>query len=207
MSDQQFRQEVQEISQQLTVLRSYMVKLSSRQLKPVAQVIKKISTALDNLQLLNEETYARSLKVSAILEEELFGQNEQELVQRQYYCDLFQLSPDACIVTDANGLILEGNWAIAKLLQVPQSYILNKPIADFVVQSDRQVFNNFLNQLSQATEVQTCEVSLCPNQNEPFAAQLKVAISYNDSGFIKALQIGVHKISEYQRLCVEPKYF
>ncbi len=200
---EQFKQEIQEIYQQLTVLQGYMVQLSPRQLKQVAQVMKEISVALDNLQLLNEEIRT-SLEASNAVEEELFGQNEQESAQRQYYYNLFQFSPDACMITDVNGLILQANWAIAKLLQVPQSYILDKPLAVFVAQSDRQTFCTFLNQLSQVTEVQHCELSLCPNQGEPFAAQLKVAISYNDSGFIKALQIGVHDISEYQQILIQP---
>lgn len=117
---------------------------------------------------------------------------------------LFCSSPDACLVTDANGLILQANWAIAKLLQVPPSYILGKPLAVFVAQSDRQRFRTFLNQLSQAIEVQNCEVRLCPNQGEPFTAQLKVAIAYNDSGLIEALQIGVHDLSDYRQVTTRP---
>lgn len=203
MSDEQFRQEIQEIYQQLIVLKSYMIQLSPKQLEQVARVMEAISNALDNLQLLNEEIHT-SLEASAVVESELFGQNEKESAQRQHYYDLFQFSPDACVITDANGLILEANWAIAQLLKVPQSYILNKPFAVFVAQSDRQVFRTFLNQLSQVTEVQNCELSLCPNQGEPFIVKLKVATSCDDSGFIKALQINVHDISEYKQLLTQP---
>jgi PAS domain S-box-containing protein len=203
MNDEQFKQEIQEIHQQLTILQDYMVQLSPRQLEQVAEVIRGIFAALDNLLILNEETHT-SLGASAVVEEELLGQNEQESAQRQYYYDLFQFSPDACIVTDANGLILEANWAIAKLLKVPQSYLIGKQLAVFIALGDQHVFRIFLNQLSQVKEVQNCELSLCPNQGKPFVAQLKVAVSYNDSGFIKALQIGVHDISEYKRIVTQP---
>jgi PAS domain S-box-containing protein len=172
MSDEQFRQEIQGIHQQLTVLHGYMVQLSPKQLEQVAKVMEEIFTALGNLQLLNEEMY-RNFEASAVVEEELFGQNEQEIVQRQYYYNLFQFSPDACIVTDANGLILEANSAIAKLLKVPQSYLIGKPFAVFILPSDRQAFRTHLNQFSSVSDVQTWELSLCPQQGEPFTAQLR----------------------------------
>jgi PAS domain S-box-containing protein len=204
---EQFNQKIQEIYQQLTVLQGYMVQLSPRQLKQVAQVMKEISVALDNLQLLNEEI-RRSLEASVVVEEELFGQNEKESAQRQHYYDLFQFSPDACIVTDANGLILEANWAIAQLLKAPQSYLIGKPLAVFIAQSDRQMFHSFLNQLSSVSDVQTWELSMCPQQGEPFVAQFKVAVSYNDSGLIQALQIGLRDVSDYKQVvsqsCQQP---
>ena len=43
----------------------------------------------------------------------LFQQNQQAIAERQHYYELFQLSPDAYLVTDTNRLIPEANGAIA----------------------------------------------------------------------------------------------
>jgi PAS domain S-box-containing protein len=199
MNDEEFRQEIGEINQQLTTLQSYMAQLSPDQLEQVTEVMNEIAAALSNLQLINENMQT-NLEVSAVVEEELFGQTEQQITQRQHYYDLFQFSPDACVVTDANGLILEANSAIAQLLKAPQSYLIGKPLAVFIAQSDRQLFRSYLNQLSSISDVQTWELSICPQQGEPFVAQLKVAVSYDESGLLQALQIGLRDVSEYKQV-------
>lgn len=204
MSDEQFGQHIQIMQQQMAVLQSYMMQLSPLLQKQVAEVIEEIATVLGNLQL-NYEEMQTSLEASAVIDEELILQNQQALIERRYYYDLFQLSPDAYLVTDVNGLILEANCAIARLLKMPQTYIAGKPLAVFITQGDRQIFRTLINQLSSVhDDVQHWEINLCPRGGEPFAAKLKVAIVRDDSGFSQALRISVHDMSEYQRTLAQP---
>ncbi len=196
MSDEQFGQHIQIIYQQMVILQIYMMQLPPLLQKQVAKVIEEMTTAFGNLQLSYEEMQT-SLEAAAVVEEELIQQNQRAIIERRYYYDLFQFSPDAYLVTDANGLILEANSAIARLLKIPQSYLAGKPLAVFIAQSDRQIFRTLLNQLSSVNDVQHWEMNLCPRDGETFAAKLKVAIIRDDSGFIQALRIGVHDMSEY----------
>jgi len=199
MSDTNFIEHIQFLHQQIAVLHSYMTLSPSLQ-KQVIEVLEEMAAALGNLQLLYEEMQT-SLEASAVVEEELFRQNQQAIAQRQHYHDLFQLSPDAYLVTDANGLILEANRAIGRLLNVPQSYLAGKPLAVYIAQSDRMSFRTLLNQLSFVNDVQNWQMNLCPRQGKPFAALLKVAIARsNDSGFIETLRIGVHDLSQYRQI-------
>ncbi|MBD2307332.1 response regulator [Chroococcidiopsis sp. FACHB-1243] len=205
MSDENFRGYIQLIHQQMAVLHSYITHLSPLPQKQVAQVIEEITAALGNLQLIYEEMET-SLEASALVEEELCRQNQQAMQEHQHYYDLFQSSPDAYLVTDANGLILEANRAIATLLNVPQSYLPGKPLAIYITQSDRQTFRTRLNQLPLVSGVQNWEMNLCPRHGKPFAAGLKVAVVRDNSGFVEALRIGVHDISEYKQVVTQPAF-
>lgn len=203
MSDEQFRQEIQAMSQQMVVLHGYMMQLSPLLQKQVIEVIDQMAAALDNLQLIYEQMQT-SLEASVVVEQELFGQNQQAIAQRQHYYDLFQFCPDAYLVTDANGVILEANGAIARMLNVPKIYLPGKPLAVFIAQGDRQYYRTVLNQLSSVSNVQNWEISLCPRHGEPLAALLKVAIARDDSGLIEALRISVHDLSEYKQVVTQP---
>jgi PAS domain S-box-containing protein len=199
MSDEQFRQHIQIIYQQMAVLHSYMMQLSPLQLQNVAEVLEEMAAAFDNLQVIYEDMQTR-LEAAVIVQEELLQKNQPAIAERQYYYDLFQFCPDAYLVIDVNGLILEANWAIAKLLKIPQSYLPGKPFAVFIAEGDRQAFRTLVNQLSSVSDVLNWEMSLCPRHGEPFAALLKVALARDDSGSIAALRIGVHDMSEYRQI-------
>lgn len=159
----------------MAVLSSYMMQLSPLQQKKVAEVQDKIAVAFGNLELVSEEMQT-SLEAALVVEEELLQQNQQAITERQHYYDLFQFCPGAYLVTDAKGLILEANSAIARLLNVPQIYLAGKPLAVFIAEGDRPCFRTLLNQLSSVSDVQNWEMSLCPRHGKPFAALLKVAI-------------------------------
>ncbi|MEW6496023.1 MAG: response regulator [Cyanobacteriota bacterium] len=198
MIDEQFRQYIQTIYQQIAVLHHYRMQLSLRQQEQVARVLEEIGVALENLQLIYEEMQT-SLEASEAIAEELLQQSEPVVAERHFYYDLFQFAPDASLLTDANGLILEANQAAARLLNVPQNVLIGKPLAVFVPPLERQAFRSYLNQLLQVERVQDWEITLCPRNGEPFAAELKVAIARDSSGDFAALRIGLHDISQYKQ--------
>lgn len=93
---------------------------------------KEIDAALEDLQVTFEQIQT-GLEAAEVVEETL-------LQQKQHYYDLFQFSPIAYLFTDANGLILEANQAIAQLLHVPHFYLVGKTLTVFVAEGDRQPF-------------------------------------------------------------------
>ena len=201
MSDEHFRQLIQIIYQQMAVVSSYMKQLSPSLQKQAGLAFEEMVAPLGNLQLIYEEMQT-SLDALDVIESGLLDQNQRVLEERQHYYDLFQLSPDAYLVTDANGLILEANGAIASLLKIPQSYLHGKPLAVFIAQCDRSLFRAHLNQLSLVSDVQYWQLDLCPRHGKPFAAVLKVA-ARDDRGVIEALRIGVHDISSYKQVVTQ----
>jgi PAS domain S-box-containing protein len=198
MNEEQFLQDVQAIYAQIAALRGYVIPLPQSNTEQIAEILTAIAASLENLQLSYEEMQT-SLEASTVIEEELAQQSEQVVVQRDRYYDLFQFGPDAYLLTDADGLILEANAAARKLLNIRQNSLIRMPLAGFIPLVERQAFRSYLNQMSQVEQVQDLEISLCPRDGEPFAAQLKVAIARDLSGNIAALRIGIRDISQYKQ--------
>ena len=107
MSEERFRFYLEKIRQH-TVLQGQQITGAGQE----------SAAALEGLQLIYEEMQT-SLELAEVIEEELLDQNQQATAGYHYYYELFHSLPLAYLVTDAKGLILEANKAIAQLLNVP----------------------------------------------------------------------------------------
>lgn len=177
MSDEQIQPYFQAIRQQIAVLKR--VDLA---------VWTELDAALEDLQVIYEQMQT-SLETVGVIEEELFQ-------QKQHYHDLFLFSPIAYLLTDADGLILEANQAIANLLNVPHCDLVRKPLAAFVTPGDRQAFRTCLNRLSQSIGIQIWQSSLSPRHGESIVAELHVVSVRNSAGLIENLRIAVYNLSQ-----------
>jgi PAS domain S-box-containing protein len=99
------------------------------------------------------ESLYTALEELRVTEEELRVQNEQLAhtqmlmeVERVRYEELFQLAPDAYLVTDAAGIIAEANHAAAALLNVPARRLQGKPLTVFVPAPERLEFRTRVDQ-------------------------------------------------------------
>jgi two-component system phosphate regulon sensor histidine kinase PhoR len=91
-------------------------------------------------------------------EELLAAHAERDEADRRYR-ELFGAGPDALLVTDENGKILEGNSAAAELLDVPLTRVRGKALAVFVAPDSRRAFRTALLGLTDGRE-QTVESDL-----------------------------------------------
>lgn len=153
---------------------------------------KEMDAALEDLQITHEQMQT-CLETTEAVEAEL-------LQQKQHYQNLFQFSPIPSLLTDAYGVILEANRAIAKLLNVPSIFLIGKTLASFVVERDRRTFRTHLNQLSRCIGIQICQISLCPRGGEAVTVELHVGIVCNTNGLIESLRIGVCNVRESQQV-------
>jgi CheY-like chemotaxis protein len=132
------------------------------------------------------------VETAEIVEQKLLQQNQQFAERYQYYYNLFQSLPIASLVTDADAVILEGNQAIAQLLNVPQRYLAGKPLILYVAEAEHLSFRSRLNQLSQSSGTQVWPIKLCPRGETPVAAELHLDVVRNDFDQIENLRISVH---------------
>lgn len=191
-TDEQVRHHFQVIQQQIAALQQQQI------LVP----LEKITASLDNLQLLYAQMQTK-LEAAEIVEEQLLQENLRIAAAYQHYYELFQSAPIASLVTDASGVILEANEAIAQLLNVPQRYLAGKPLILYVAQGDHLAFYTRLNQLAQARALQHWQLNLCPRQGEPLIAELNVRIVRHPAGSVKELRIGVQNLSRYPQPVVQ----
>jgi PAS domain S-box-containing protein len=158
-----------------------------------------IDAALEDLRVTYEQMRT-NLETIEVVQEELLQKN-------QYYQDLFQLFPIASSVTDANGVILEANQAVAQLLNVSRRYLIGKPLTMFVAMSDspsgelrsnRTAFRTHLNRLSRCSDTQIWQTTLCPRNREPVVVELHAAVVRDKDGRIANLRIGLYNLSHSQ---------
>ena len=90
----------------------------------------------------------------------LAAPGEQDAAYRRYR-ELFDAAPDALLVTDENGKILEANAAAAELLEVPLSRLSGEALAAFVAPQSRRAFRRALLELTQRRErITECDLRL-----------------------------------------------
>lgn len=77
------------------------------------------------------------------------GSQEAIDAERDRYADLYEFAPDAYIVTDLEGKILEANAAAVRLLNLPHPSVIGELLSSFVAIDDRPAFGHHLTQLGQ----------------------------------------------------------
>jgi PAS domain-containing protein len=73
---------------------------------------------------------------------------EQLTLERDRYADLFELAPEACLVTDPYGIIMEANAAASRLLRIPAPGLRAKALDLFIPLEQRRVFRGRLNAMA-----------------------------------------------------------
>jgi PAS domain-containing protein len=132
MSNEQVRLYFQIIRQQTAALQRENV-----------EAWQELNAALEALQGIYEQMRT-DLEAAEAAEEGLLEENQYIAAGCQHYYELFQFSPVAYLVTDAEGGILEANQAIAQLLNVSQPDLIGTPLILYVVESDRGNVSNLL---------------------------------------------------------------
>ncbi|MFW9264794.1 PAS domain-containing sensor histidine kinase [Nostoc sp. CALU 546] len=152
----------------------------------------------------NSEVLRETLEELQIVEEELRQKNEKLAIARETaelehrrYQDLFDLAPDAYLVTDVDGIIKEANYVAAALLSVRQNYLIGKPFILFVAEADRQIF---ISQLANLQQVQDWEVHLKSRGGTIFPTSVKMVAMYDSQGQQVGWRWLLRDISEQQAI-------
>lgn len=148
------------------------VQPQTESLLPVA--FKELATCSEVLQVAVEELSRLNVELAAM--------RNQAQVERDRYQELFDSVPNAYLVTDEYGKIIEANRAAATLLNVEQSHLRDKLLVSFIPVQERSAFRFKLNQLHQHDGVQQWTVRLQPRNGKCYEAILTVGASNNNEG-------------------------
>jgi PAS domain S-box-containing protein len=109
----------------------------------------------------------------AEIEQELEAQREQLATARRLveieqsrYKELFELAPDAYLVTDASGRILEANHAAATLLGLSHELLIGRGVSSFVPAEERRTFRQWFGELADARGVHEMETRIASRIGE-----------------------------------------
>ena len=132
-----------------------------KQSPSLKRVLHNISASLEDLQAVVQE--------ADLLEEKERGAAEPALsAADRVYRDLFDLAPDAYLVTDAQTIIAESNQAAAAMLKVDHGSLKGMPLAHFVAEADRAAFQSSLIQLREGGARRNWEFCLQTGEGSPF---------------------------------------
>jgi PAS domain S-box-containing protein/putative nucleotidyltransferase with HDIG domain len=118
---------------------------------------------------------------AAVREAELQGEEDRAAAESglvaadKGYRDLFDLAPDAYLVTDAQTIIVESNQAAVAMLKMDQGFLKGKPLTDFVAEADRPAFQAILIQVRGGGEKRLGEFRLQAGEGAPFAVSVNVS--------------------------------
>jgi len=112
--------------------------LPCQQRELLTAVFEELHVTVEELQGTQEQLRQQNAQLRQ-QNQELAATRQIIEAERQRYHDLFELAPDAYLVTDAEGIIREANRAAAMLLNVPQKFMVDKPLDIFVKHSRRSL--------------------------------------------------------------------
>lgn len=115
------------------------------------------------------EELNNSLAELQAVSEELRQQNDELVMsrfaieaERQRYRELFELAPDAYLVTNLQGRIKTANQAAEKLFNLRRDRLVGKPLIVFIPGLIRPEYRTQLNQLQSGQEVRNWELPIQP---------------------------------------------
>jgi diguanylate cyclase (GGDEF)-like protein/PAS domain S-box-containing protein len=160
--------DVDEFNQQIEELRSRVQKIWQRTATEPNSQKELIIAAFDEIQMALEELLAAS--------EELELTRTAAERECRCYQELLNFAPDAYLVTDTTGKILETNQAAATMFSIHQKYLVGKPLILFIAQHDRRLFSSQINNLQQLSE---WVIDLKPRFGKPFPASIRASPVYD----------------------------
>lgn len=168
-----------------------LIKQSSLQQPELSKDFADLQTTLEELSLAQAELDRQ--------QQALVETREALKVERQRYQDLFELAPDAYLVTSPAGMIQAANQAAAVLLNLPSTDLVDKSLASFLSPTAQADFEANLIKLQQGDPIPGWEVPLHPWQGTCFNAALTVKVS-REAGEVTELRWQVRDITPHKQL-------
>ena len=154
----------------------------------VIESIEQLQTALEELRVAEEELRTQNAQLIAThdaLEEE-----------RARYREMFELAPDAYLVTDPDGVIRAANEAAARLFGIQERFLIGKPLANYVSDEERKSFRAKLNSILTSDRVIEIDARMQLRTGEHLDSAIRVAPVRNSKGELTGLRWLVRNVTE-----------
>ncbi len=177
MNASEFTQQIKAVRQRADVLQNH-AKIS--ELLPseiLHDSLEELNTALEELRVAEEEIRQQN--------EELRNIRYALDVERQRYKELFDFAPDAYLVTNTEGKILEANRTATSLFKISQKYIKGKLLINFVPENQRRAFRSQLIRLQQIKQIQDWEIHMLTREHTEFDAAISITTMCDREGHPK----------------------
>ena len=132
--------------------------------------------------------------------DELRSSQEQLMVARSRYFDLYDLAPVGYVTISEKGIVLEANLTAAGLLDAARSALVKQRWTRFVLPADQDIYLNHRKQLFSSGAPHGCELRLVKSNGESFWVRLEARVADGEDS-TRVLRTVLSDITE--RKCVE----
>ncbi|HJU90192.1 MAG TPA: PAS domain-containing protein [Gemmatimonadaceae bacterium] len=157
-----------------------------------AELVHEVDQLMEELNVAHEELRQQN--------EELESARDALEAERSRYYELFDLAPDAYIVTDHHGVILEANRAASALLRVPSEYLVGKPLTLYVEEGTRREFLSLLDALCGAMSSGERALIISPRRGAPVHVAVTVSVIRAASTAPRALRWLIRDVTDRRRI-------
>jgi PAS domain S-box-containing protein len=113
---------------------------------------------------------------------------------------LFELAPDAYIVTDLAGLVSEANKSACRLFGIAAPFLTGKSLASCIASEDRARFRSVLGATSRTSGTHASPFKLSTRTGDPLYAELNYSIVHGDHGEPIGFRWLIRDVTERERM-------
>ena len=158
--------------------------------------------ALKTLQLEDAKHLFHELRVYQIeleLQNEELRRTQHELeLSRARYFSLYDLAPVGYLTISEQGLIQETNLFAATLLGIERRSLLKKPISQFIVREDQDIYYLHRKKIFECAEIQDWEIRMVRPDGSTFWGRMLATPACSGEYWITLTNIDKRKQAEYE---------
>ncbi|MFH2065124.1 MAG: ATP-binding protein [Pseudomonadota bacterium] len=143
--------------------------------------VTKASPQSDEARQLIHELQVHQIELE-MQNEELRRVQAELAISHARYFDLYDQAPVGYVTIDAGGLILQANLTASTLLNRARTGLLNRPLTNFILPEDQDIYYRHRKQVLEAGESAACELRMMKNDRTPFWARLDCAMAQDADG-------------------------
>jgi PAS domain S-box-containing protein len=160
------------------------------------------------------EELRAALEELRVADEELRQQNEELAAahievenERRRYHQLFDLAPDAYLVTDLSGVVKEANLAASRLLHIEDQFLAGKALAVFIAQADRARFRALLTRVGNDPSAREVSFQLQPREGPPVEAELTYSLATDARRRPTGIRWLIRDVTDREHMAAEIRAF
>ena len=157
--------------------------------------VEELRAALEELRVADEELRQQN--------EELAAAHLQVEAERRRYQELFDLAPEAYLVTNLAGIITEANQSASCLLGIAPRYLAGKAIASYIVTEDRPRFRSLLNEAPASPATRNAPFRLRTRTSRRLYAELTYSVVHDVEGAPIGFRWLVRDVTQQERMSRE----
>jgi PAS domain S-box-containing protein len=167
----------------------------AREEPPAQPTVDELKLLVEKLQVADEELRQQN--------EELALAHAQVDEERERYRELFELAPDAYLVTNPSGIINEANRSASELLGIPPQFLMGKALASYVAPEDRPRFRTLLNQTPGLSGARTISLRMRTRQGARLYAELTYSVALGPGNAPGGFRWLIRDVTEQERLAAQ----